>query len=91
MDPSCAVRGELGWAKASLFQPTQMTLFTERARLCRLAGVQELVLPDGNMYERQIAHFVDGVLNGTPFRVRPEEVQASIDVVERCYRMAEAS
>jgi len=38
-----------------------------------------------------IAHFVQAVGNGAPFRVRPEEVRASIDVVERCYQMAEAS
>jgi predicted dehydrogenase len=91
MDATYTVRGERGWARASLYQPTQLTLFSERARLCRVAGVQELVLPDANMYDRQIAHFVQAVRSGTPFRVRPEEVRASIDVVERCYRMAEAA
>jgi predicted dehydrogenase len=91
MDASYTVRGERGWARASLYQPTQLTLFSERVRLCRLAGVQDLVLPDANMYDQQIAHFVAAVRSETPFRVRPEEVQASIDVVERCYRMAEAS
>ena len=91
MDPTYMVRGELGWAKASLYQPSQLTLFSDRVRLCRLAGVQDLVLPDANMYDEQLTHFVQAVRNDTPFRVRPEEVRASIDVVERCYQMAEAS
>jgi predicted dehydrogenase len=91
MDATYTVRGERGWARASLYHGTQLTLFSPRARLCRLAGVQELVLPDGNMYDRQLAHFVEAVRTGTPFRVQPREVRASIDVVERCYRVAEAA
>jgi UDP-N-acetylglucosamine 3-dehydrogenase len=91
MDPTYTVRGERGWARASLYHPSQLTLFSDRVRLCRLAGVQDLVLADTDMYDRQLAHFVEAVRNAAPFRVRPEEVRATIDVVERCYDMAEAS
>ena len=41
------------------------------------------------MYDAQIAHFCRAVQTGEPFRVRDDEVRATIDVVDQCYgRMA---
>jgi predicted dehydrogenase len=90
LDPSFTVRGDGGWASASLYRPTDLTLFSTRARVCRAAGVQHLRLPDVSMYDRQIAHFCDAVRSGAEFRVRPSEVRAVIDVIERCYGQREA-
>lgn len=85
MDSAFMVRGEAGWARAPLYQPTQLTLFSARARICERAGVVELALQNTNMYERQIEHFCSCVRSNQPFLVKSEEVRASIDVVERCY------
>lgn len=90
LDASLTVRGRDGWATASLYRPTDLTLFSTRARVCRAAGVQQIRVPDVSMYDRQIEHFCAGVRSGAEFRVRPSEVRAVIDVIERCYRQREA-
>jgi predicted dehydrogenase len=83
------VHGAQGWARASLYVTTELTVFAEQARICRRAGLQTLRLPDCNMYDAQIAHFCHGVATGEPFRVRDAEVRATIGVIDRCYgRMA---
>jgi predicted dehydrogenase len=91
MDSAFTVRGEAGWARAPLYQPTQLTLFSQHARICQKAGTMELAIPNANMYEQQIEHFCAAIRSGAPFRVRSEEVRASIDVVGRCYGMAVAA
>jgi hypothetical protein len=41
------------------------------------------------MYDTQIAHFCHAIETGEPFRVRDEEVRATIGVIDTCYgRMA---
>jgi len=86
---SFIVRGARGWARASLYVPTELTVFAEDARICRRAGMQILQLEDRNMYDAQIAHFCRAVATGEPFRVRDAEVRATIGVIDSCYgRMA---
>jgi len=86
---SFTVRGARGWARASLYVPTELTVFAEDARICRRAGMQILQLEDRNMYDAQIAHFCRAVATGEPFRVRDAEVRATIGVIDSCYgRMA---
>ncbi len=86
---SLTVRGTTGWSRASLYVTTELTVFSENARICRRAGMQTIRLPDRNMYDAQIAHFCDAIATGEPFRVRDAEVRATIDVIDRCYgRMA---
>ncbi len=82
---SFTVRGARGWARASLYVPTELTVFAEDARLCRRAGMQTLLLEDRNMYDAQIAHFCRAIETGEPFRVRDAEVRATIGVIDSCY------
>lgn len=84
------VRGREGWARASLYVPTQLTLFAERARVCARAGLQELVLPDVSMYDAQLAHFCRVVRDGEAPLVTRSQVLATIDTIERCYARAAA-
>ncbi|HLK10810.1 MAG TPA: Gfo/Idh/MocA family oxidoreductase [Candidatus Binatia bacterium] len=84
------VRGREGWATASLYVPTQLTLFAERARVCGRAGMQELILPDVSMYDAQLAHFCRVVRDGEEPLVARREVLATIDTIERCYARAGA-
>jgi predicted dehydrogenase len=86
MENVLTVRGEAGWARASLYAPTQLTLFSKQARICRRSGVQDIVVPDASMYERQLEHFCRAVETHEDFVVRDNEVRASIGVVEDCYR-----
>jgi predicted dehydrogenase len=85
LENTVTVRGSAGWARASLYVPTQLTVFSERFRVCQRAGLQTLLLPDEGMYDAQITHFCEAVRSGAPFIVRDAEVRATIDVVERCY------
>jgi predicted dehydrogenase len=82
---SFTVRGSRGWARASLYVPTELTVFAEDARICRRAGMQILQLEDRNMYDAQIAHFCRAVATGELFRVRDAEVRATIGVIDNCY------
>jgi predicted dehydrogenase len=82
---SLTVRGTRGWARVSLYVPTELTLFAEDARICRRAGAQTLRLRDGNMYDAQLEHFCSALASGRPFRIRDEEVRATIEVIDRCY------
>lgn len=84
-DPTFSVRGTEGWASASLYVPSQLTLFSERARVCRRAGLQHLVLDDRTSYERQIEHFADAILSDREFVVRADEVRTDLAIIERCY------
>lgn len=88
LDNTFTVRGSGGFARASLYVPTELTVFSEQLRACRRAGMQTFVVPDVGMYDAQIAHFCEAVLAGAPFLVRDDEVRATLDVVERCYRTA---
>lgn len=85
MENSLTVRGEIGWARAALHMPTQLTLYSERARVCQHDGLQEILAPDVSMYTEQIEHFCRAVMTGEDFAVHAEEVRASIGVVEECY------
>ena len=85
MENALTVRGEAGWARAPLYTPTQLTLFSEEARVCRHGGVQELQVGDASMYAQQLEHFCHAVLTGAGFVVHADEVRASIGVVEECY------
>jgi predicted dehydrogenase len=82
---SLTVRGTRGWARASLYVPTELTVFAEDARICQRAGAQTLRLGDRDMYEAQIEHFCRALATSEPFRVRDAEVRATIEVIDRCY------
>lgn len=85
LENTFTVRGSEGWARASLYAPTQLDVFARGARICRRAGLQQLVLPDASMYDRQIAHFCDALATGGRFLVEPDEVRRTMDVIDACY------
>ena len=84
------VRGTEGWARAPLYLPSELTFFAPEAGMCRRAGVQTVQLPDGDMYDAQIAHFCRAITTGEPFRVADGELRTTLDIVDRCYRSAAA-
>lgn len=84
-NPTLTVRGTEGWASASLYVPTQLAFFNERARICRRAGIQYLTLDGNQNYELQIEHFADAILFNGDFVVQPEEMRAGLTIIERCY------
>jgi predicted dehydrogenase len=88
LDNTITVRGSAGWARASLYVPMELTLFTTTGRVCRRAGTQTLLLEDAGMYDAQIAHFCERLRSGQPFVVRDAEVRATMDIIERCYQEA---
>lgn len=88
LDNAFTVRGTEGWASASLYVPTELVFYSERARICQRAGVQRIVLADESMYDHQLEHFCAAIRSGAELVVRPEEVRASIDVIEECYASA---
>lgn len=88
LDAVFTVRGPDGWASAPLYRPHALTVFSQRAKSCRAAGVQELRLPRHSMYDGQLAHFCERLRSGAPFGVRPEEVRAVIRTIDDCYARA---
>ena len=85
LENAVTVRGTGGWARASLYDPTKLELFSVPARICQKDGAQQIILPARSMYDRQVEHFCESVLSGSEFLVRPREVKAGISVVEWCY------
>jgi predicted dehydrogenase len=85
LENGVSVRGSAGWARASLYVPTELSFFSEASRITRRAGVQTLVLEDAGMYDVQIAHFCEAIRTGAPVLVADAEVRSTIDVVDRCY------
>jgi predicted dehydrogenase len=85
------VRGAEGWASIPLYRPTEVALFTRRARACRLDGSQRIVLPDASMYDRQLGHFCDAIHGQHDFLVAPDEVYRGVEILERCYAPREAA
>lgn len=85
LDNTLTVRGTDGWARASLYAPTELTLHAPAALACRRAGMQRLVLPERSMYDEQIAHFCRAVLDGSPFVVTGDQVRRTLDVIDACY------
>src|SRR5262245_29744884 len=82
------VQGSAGWVRVPLYEPTHLTLFSERARVCQTSGVQRLVFPGiyTGMYDRQIEHFCEAVMTGKEFIIQAAEVSAALDIIERCYQ-----
>lgn len=91
LDSAFTVRGGCGWAVAPWYQPTDLKMFSTRARVCQAGGVQHLRIPPAPMYDQQLAHFCEAVRSGKEFMVRPTEVRSVIDVIERCYSQGEAN
>jgi predicted dehydrogenase len=89
LDQTLTVRGTDGWARLHLYSSTEMTLFAPRTRVSRLAGMQDLLVPEESRYRRQIDHFCDAIVSGEHFLVTDEQVLACIDVIEHCYRHEE--
>jgi predicted dehydrogenase len=85
LDATLTVRGTQGWASASLNAPGHLMIFSQRARVCQRAGVQNLVLDDRPSYERQIEHFTSAVLANGDFIIRADEVRAGLAIIEQCY------
>jgi predicted dehydrogenase len=84
-DDTVIVRGTAGWATAPLYTPTELRLFSRRARVCERDGVQRMLLADESMFKLQIQHFRAGIESGTDFSITPDEMLAGIGCVERCY------
>jgi predicted dehydrogenase len=85
------VRGAEGWASIPLYQPTELALFTRRARACRLDGSQRILLPEASMYDRQLEHFCDAIRGREDFLVAPDEVYRGVEILERCYAPRQAA
>lgn len=85
MDPSFRVTGSDGWVRTSLYDPTALSFFSERARICQQSGAQRLVLDGTSMYEAQIDHFCAAATSQAEFVVRDDEMRATMRVVEECY------
>lgn len=83
---SFTVRGQHGWATASLYQPDQLAVFSTAARICRRDGLQHLQVTGAPMYDQQLAHFSAALRSGDAFLVQADEVRATIDIIERCYQ-----
>jgi predicted dehydrogenase len=87
LDNSLTVRGTEGWARVSLYDPTELTFFGGRSRICQRDGIQRFILSGTgqSMYEHQLLHFCDCVESSRDFLIQPGEVRASMRVVEQCY------
>jgi D-apiose dehydrogenase len=48
----------------------------------------DLAIEYQGSYNRTIAHFVDALLNGTPFETAPEDNLETLRLVEDCYRLS---
>ena len=85
------VRGSSGWAETSVDGFPVVTFFSEHARVCRRAGAQQFVLPEVDIYARQLEHFVAAILDRTPFVVTADQVLSGLRLIESCYRVADAA
>lgn len=85
MEPTFAVKGSHGWLRASLYSPSALSMFSDQARICQRSGALEIMLDTTSMYEAQLDHFCQAIADGSEFVVRDHEMQASMQVVERCY------
>jgi predicted dehydrogenase len=85
------VRGTEGWAETSVDGFPTVTFFNRRARVCRLAGAQQLVCPEADAYSRQLEHFVSAIVADRPFSVELHHVVAGLRVIQECYRVAQAA
>jgi len=85
---SVRVSGDAGWIEASLYNPSALTFFTNRARMCNHDGMQTILTDAASMYDEQIAHFCAQVGAGGDFIVRPVEVLRALGVIDTCYAAA---
>jgi predicted dehydrogenase len=85
LDATFTVQGTEGWASASLNAPGHLAIFTQRARVCERAGVQNLLLEDTPSYERQIEHFATAIIANDDFIIQADEVRAGLAIIEQCY------
>jgi predicted dehydrogenase len=85
LSPVLTVRGSDGWARAPMYDTGTLVVQSRHARVCRRSGMQELVLSDAPLFEHQIEHFCQAILDESDFLVRDDEVRTGIEVIERCY------
>lgn len=85
------IQGSHGWAETSIDGDPIVTFSSRRARICRQAGAQQLMVPEAEVYERQLDHFVSSVVAERPFSVDLDHVVAGLRVIQECYRVAQAA
>jgi predicted dehydrogenase len=85
------ITGSAGWIETSVDGAPDVKFFSRRARLCQRVGAQRLLVPEADPYRRQIAHFVDAIVNDRPFAVPSEQVVAGLEIVHRCNEFARAA
>lgn len=90
-DDTVLVRGTDGWIAAPLYTPTELSVFSRDARICRRDGAQRVLLQDTSMFRSQIEHFRMAVDRKAEFAVTAAEMLAGLRVVEQCYSTAVVS
>jgi predicted dehydrogenase len=90
LDRTFRVRGDHGWAHTGVDVAPRVTLSSKAARICR-DGVQHLALPERDPYREQLEHFIGALVRGEEFLVDSAEVVKGLDIVEQCYRVADAA
>ena len=85
VDGTVHVQGEAGWAQTSIQPMPELTFYSRTSLVGRRDGVQKVLLPEEDAYWRMHAHFCDCLLTGKPFLVKPEEVIATLQVLDQCY------
>jgi len=79
------VRGDYGWAQASLYAASRLEVFNERLRPCRSDGVQTILCDGAPMFAGQIDHFCE-FASGGELRVPTDQVRTGIEIVQQCYQ-----
>jgi hypothetical protein len=51
----------------------------------RRGGSQQIVLSDATVFEQQIQHFCQALLEGSEFLVQEDDVRTGIAIIEQCY------
>jgi predicted dehydrogenase len=85
--PALQIDAERGWIGADLNDSGDLEFYLPHSRLCRNDGVQRAFFANGGQYGYwgMWSHFCRALQSGEPFVVTPEQVMATLRVVEFCY------
>lgn len=85
--PALQIDAERGWIRADLNDSGDLEFYLPHSRLCRNDGVQRAFFANGGQYGYwgMWSHFCRALQSGEPFAVTPEQVTATLRVVESCY------